>query len=361
MRQDRIQFICEKILEQSTKAEIKTYLEEKFFKYDSYAFNPSTFEKDLTDIRRGNFNYSNSVKKDKKQKNIFFIKLDRSNGKYYFAEKSPIPEFNFSDNREEMTLPFLLGILNQYNSIPIVKNFIEDIKKKYFINDNEKKGIKAVVHTKPKLINEEKIINLAIKILGHIKRNECIEFNYTTVHTLDETIKNSKLHKVIPIQIRLYENLYYLIGFNIELKKISNFRLDQFFKFQVEALEDEETDNKIYFEDEDIAKLDIENYFNNTIGVWCHSSNEKVEKVEITFRDWAASLIRSMPIHHTQTPISADFENNKLTIQIEIKLLPYSESRKTARERSYELAFLLGRFREFCEVNEEKLINNSNK
>jgi hypothetical protein len=61
-----------------------------------------------------------------------------------------------------------------------------------------------------------------------------------------------------------------------------------------------------------------------------------------------------------------DVVNKKLTIEINIKLFPFkSNKNKNARDRSPELAFLLGRFRQFCEINEEKLIekykiNNNN-
>lgn len=359
MRQDRIQFICEKIIEKATRSEIETFLKQKFSLYE-YEFNPFTFEKDLTDIRKGNFIFSNLIKRDKKNKDIFNVKLHRSNGKYYFDEKSPIPVFELVDECEKMTLPFLIGILNQYNALPVVKKVIENLQKTFFIDEKDLKSINAVIVTKPSLLNEDKIVELAIKILGFINKNLCIEFNYCNVHKLDESLMKSSHHKVIPIQIRLYENLYYLIGFNKNNNKISNYRLDQILGLKVDALENEETEILEYFDDSFVAELNLDSYFYNTIGVWCHESYEKVETIEITFRDWAASYVRRQPIHHTQVFKKIDLEKNEISIEITVKLFPYNDSnRRTGRERSNELAFLLGRFRDFCEVNEEKLLNKS--
>lgn len=357
MRQNRIEFICEKIKEQATINEIEKFLWKKFSRHEDFEFNKSTFEKDLTDIRRGNFIYSNSIKRDIKNKGLFLVKLDRSNGKYYFDEKSPIPEFNSIEDREKATLPFLLGILNQYKALPVVKKVIDDLFKTFFIDEDELKSINAVITTKPSLINEEKIVELVIKILGHIKRNECIEFNYINVHNLDERLLKSANHKVIPLQIRLHENLYYLIGYNKELEKISNYRLDQILGLKVDAIEDEDTEKIEYFEDNFVSELNLEAYFYNTLGVWCHDKDNLIETVEITFSDWAASFVRRLPIHATQIITNIDVVKKKLTIEISIKLFPYKgNENKKARERSPELAFLLGRFREYCEVNEEKLI-----
>ncbi|WP_396161513.1 WYL domain-containing protein [Flavobacterium sp.] len=366
MRQNRIEFICEKIKEEATINEIEKFLLKKFSRYEDFEFKKPTFEKDLTDIRRGNFDYSNSLKRDKKNKELFLVKLNRSSGKYYFDEKSPIPEFSSKVDRELMTLPFLLGVLNQYKSLPIVKKVIDDLYKTYFIDEDELKSIKAVITTKPSLINEEKIVELVIKILGNIKRNECIEFNYINVHNLDERLIKSLNHKVIPLQIRLHENLYYLIGYNKELEKISNYRLDQIIGLKVDTIEDELTEKIEYFEDNFVSELNLDAYFYNTIGVWCHGKDNLIETVEITFFDWAASYVRRLPIHATQVIKNIDVVNNKLTIEINIKLFPYkSNENKKARDRSPELAFLLGRFRQFCEINEEKLIekykiNNNN-
>jgi hypothetical protein len=259
------------------------------------------------------------------------------------------------DEGERMTLPFLIGILNPYRNIPAVKKVLLGLEDTFYISKEEQKSAKAIVIPKPPLRNENDIIALSISILGHISRNECIKFDYISVHKLDKTLNEYSMQEVIPLEIRLYENLYYLIAFNKNTAKIRNYRLDQFVKLKVSKLTN--SNENLHFTEEFVKSLELKKYFENSIGVWCHESSETVETLEIKFLGWAATYVQTLPIHSTQSITEINKEKNELTLEIKIKLFPYNvETRRTARERSYELAFLLGRFREFCEVNEEKLI-----
>ena len=241
-----------------------------------------------------------------------------------------------------------------------MKKIILGLEDTFYISKEEKKSAKAIVITKPPLINESNIIALSISILGHINRNECIKFKYVSVHKLNDRLNEYTNQEVVPLEIRLYENLYYLIGYNKKTEKIRNYRLDQFDRLKVHKLIKPTTNETEYFTEEFVRSLELHKYFQNSIGVWCHESFETVETVEIKFMDWAATYVQVAPIHYTQTIIDINTEKKEITLQIKIKLFPFNEkNRRTARERSNELAFLLGRFREFCEVNEEKLLIKS--
>ncbi len=357
MRQKRIQLICKKIQNQATKAEILRYVNSKFPDRLS-GFADRTFQEDLKAIKLGEFEFINTGLKILNKKRYYFnIIFSRSTQKYSFHEDSPIPEFNLLDDGERMTLPFLVGILQPYQNIPAVKKVLLGLEDTFDIEEKELKTAKAIVIPKPSLLNEKKIIALSITLLGHISRKECVKFDYISVHHLDERLNEFSIHKVIPLEIRLYENLYYLIGYNKVKNKISNYRLDQIVQSKVFPLTVENSNEIEYFTDKFVNSLRLKEYFENSIGVWCHEDFETVETVEITFSNWAASYVQRLPLHRTQEIIEINKLKNELTLEIKIKLYPYNtRNRRTARERSPELAFLLGRFREFCEVNEEKLI-----
>ncbi|RAR73789.1 WYL domain-containing protein [Flavobacterium aciduliphilum] len=355
-RQLRIQLICKKLIVGASLDQLISHVNSTFSKrgFEKESFDKRTIQLDIQSIREGNFEYINKDISFDNNSHVFKVKYQRASNIYIFSEDSEIPEFNMLDEGERMTLPFLIGILNPYKNIPAVKKVLLGLEDTFYISKEEQKSVKAIVIPKPPLRKENDIIALSISILGHISRNECIEFNYISVHKLDETLIQYSKQEVIPLEIRLYENLYYLIGFNKKTEEIRNYRLDQFVKLKVSKLTN--SNETIYFTEEFVKSLNLKKYFQNTIGVWCHKSFETVETVEIKFLGWAATYVQAAPIHSTQVISEINKEKNELILEIKIKLFTYSESRKTARERSPELAFLLGRFREFCEVNEEKLI-----
>ncbi|MFZ4679354.1 MAG: WYL domain-containing protein [Flavobacterium sp.] len=355
-RQLRIQLICKKLIVGASLVQLKKHINSTFSNrgFEKQSYNIRTIQLDIQAIREGNFIYLNKEINFDNNSHVFKVKYQRSSNIYIFSEDSEIPEFNILDEGERMTLPFLIGILNPYKNIPAVKKVLLGLADTFYISKEEQKSAKAIVIAKSPLKNENRIIALSISILGHIKRNECIEFNYISVHKLDETLNQYSKQEVIPLEIRLYENLYYLIAFNKKTDEIRNYRLDQFIKLKVSKLTN--SNETVYFTEEFVKTLDLKKYFQNSIGVWCHKSFETVETVEIRFLGWAATYVQAAPIHSTQVISEINKEKNELTLEIKIKLFTYSDSRKTARERSPELAFLLGRFREFCEVNEEKLL-----
>jgi hypothetical protein len=99
-------------------------------------------------------------------------------------------------------------------------------------------------------------------------------------------------------------------------------------------------------------ETELKTHFDHVLGVWNHSKEDTVTKVKIKFRDWAASYVKSLPLHPTQIidEKSINLEENSLVVSIQIKLSKKLNNEQKANQRSIELAFLLGRFREFYEV-----------
>lgn len=349
IKQIRIELICQKIRQGASIDEIVEYVNMKINSKVSNEVNygKRTFENDLRSIREGDFMYSNNIKPIGDY--YFFISYKKSENKYYFHEDHEEPEFDEITEEERLTIPFITGILKQYESLPAVKKIISRIDDLFEIDSKNKT---TLLSPQPKLIDEDKSIKKAIQLLKNIKNKECIEFNYITVHKLNTNSETKKIKKVIPIQLRVHDNFYYLIGFDLEKKELKNFKIDQIFN-KIDALCDE-NEEIIYFDPKDKIITSIDERFKNTLGVWVHNEEVPISKVKIKFKDWAANYVSKIKLHSTQKIINIDFDNNEIIIELELKLYNLKEPVTTINNLDPELAFLLGRFRDYCEIIEIK-------
>lgn len=356
IKQIRIELICKKIEQGASIEKIIEYVNKKINRKDGIevSYGKRTIENDIKTIREGNFECLNKSVNGK-GKHHFYINYIKSEDKYYFDENYAIPEFDEITEEERLTIPFLIGILSPYKSIPAVVKILDRIDDFF---DIDKKYKNAILLHKPKLAEEEKTIELTIQLLGHIKRNECVQFNYVTVHKLNKTFQESRWVKIIPIQVKIYENLYYLIGIDLEKRELSNYRIDQIIyrnKNTINLIEDEENFDEIkYFDPNDEIITSINERFENTLGVWVHKEDTQIRTVHIKFRDWAANYVSKMQLHSSQKIINLDKDNNEIILQLEIKLTNKVGTESSTLQLDPELAFLLGRFREYCEIIEIK-------
>jgi hypothetical protein len=302
----------------------------------------------LKDLRNGNFIHSLSDKIDPKQKDVF--KIEFKNEMYKYSSDSTQPVFGDLEEDERLTVPFLMGILKQYESLPAVKKIMEGLVEQFELDNTESKCASVVISSHPKLAQEDDVVKLAIQILGHIQREECIHFHYFAVNKLDTSILKASEQKVAPMQIRLYNSIYYLTAVNMNTKSIFNFRIDQIRNLRVDELLDEQEESVTFNYKELEKETELKTHFDNVLGVWNHTKEDTVTEVKIKFRDWAASYVKSLPLHPTQIIESINLEENSLVVSIRIKLAAKINNEQKANERSIELAFLLGRFREFYEV-----------
>jgi hypothetical protein len=304
----------------------------------------------LKDLRNGNFIHSLSDKIDPKQKDVF--KIEFKNEMYKYSSDSTQPVFGDLEEDERLTVPFLMGILKQYESLPAVKKIMEGLVEQFELDNTESKCASVVISSQPKLVQEDKVVKLAIKILGHIHRGQCIHFHYFAVNKLDTNIQKASEQKVAPMQIRLYNGIYYLTAINMYNQSIINFRIDQIRNLRVDELLDEQEECVTFNYKKLEKETELKTHFDNVLGVWNHPKEDTVTEVKIKFRDWAASYVKSLPLHPTQIidEKSINLEENSLVVSIQIKLSKKLNKEQKANQRSIELAFLLGRFREFYEV-----------
>ncbi len=304
----------------------------------------------ISKFKMGDFEHHLShLPKEQKAK---LFKIKPSKNLYEYTPDSQKPQFGDLDDNERLSLPFLMGVLKQYEGLPAFEKIINILSDTFKLDNTEFQSSSIVVVKKPKLVNEEKIIELVVKILSYIKAQEIIEFAYYSVHKLKPLTEQNDYDTIMvaPMQIRLYENIYYLIGIDLKENKVRNFRLDQIVQLKVEDSIDE-NGVKIFFDYKKLEKkFKLKSFFDNVIGVWCHSETDRVHEIQIEFKEWAASYVKRLPIHETQKVDSENENNNTIVITIKIKLWPQKFSKQDAKERAPELAFLLGRFREFCTI-----------
>ena len=146
----------------------------------------------------------------------------------------------------------------------------------------------------------------------------------------------------MPIQVRIHEELYYLIAFDIKLKKITTFRIDQI-KSKIDVLS-----KKINDELYNLKKNFNESFFEYSFGI-IRPESDDVYTINIRFTEWAAQYVFYKPIHKTQKIITKTTEGG---LEISIKLLLENEPKLPydLENISKELAFALSRFRNYYSI-----------
>jgi len=329
-----------------TYEEMADFVNERLSEMGEKEIQQSALREAIKKFKNGEFEHHLSHLSKEKKATLFKIKSGKNFYKY--AKDSKKPQFGDLDENERLSLPFLIGVLKQYEELPAFDTIISRLCDTFKLDNTEFQISSVVVVKKPKLINEEKIFKLVAEVVSHIKNQNKIEFTYLTVHKLKPEIIDYKTVIVSPLQIRLHENLFYLIGEDNSTNKIRNFRLDKILRFKVDVTLDEKK-KVVSFDYKSLEKkYKLKTFFDNVLGVWCHNQAHKVYRITIKFRDWAASYIKCLPLHETQKIIFENEVSNSVIITIEIKLT--SNENDSIKERAPELAFLLGRFREYCEI-----------
>lgn len=339
-----------------TLEEMREYVNENLVDLGLKEIGTRTLQTCLEKLRKGDFEHSEKGKPKKERARLFKIDVIE-NYIYKWNKNSSYPKFGDLDEDERFTLPFLAGILKQYESIPAVQKILLQLPHIFNISESEMESKNAIYHSGPQFFDDndprfhEKTMDCVIKILSCIHHSQCIEFHYTSTRNFEEKEK-SYLVSLSPLQIRFYENYYYLIGLDNDndSNKIRPYRVDQIQRHKIDISLDE-NDNARIFDREEIEKEhNFKSRLKYAMGIWINDHEDPLYEIKIKFIEFAATYIKRLKFHPSQKIIDENKKEKSITISLKLKLRKESDEYTKLEERQYDLAFLLGRFREYAQV-----------
>ncbi len=250
----------------------------------------------------------------------YHIISQKINGTNYFVLQDS-PENTVLTEEEQLTFPLLLGLLETERKMNAVEWLKTALKDEFNFSDNDLKSQPYFIHVQPSLNNQDELLLLAGKIIDYIKKGQAISFLYP---------KNNKFEfkQVAPLQIRYYDNRYYLLGSSYDEKTgqptnlLQTYTIDLIEGKQVypavdESDENELTDNPIYFDYNDLYKeTRLEELLSNSIGIWYKWKENSLKTYKLKFTSWAMGIIKNKKIHPSQKTIEET--NDYLIIEITV-------------------------------------------
>ena len=218
-------------------------------------------------------------------------------GFYYYED----PDYSINNSplneRDIDALQEAIDIFKQFKSIPVfeeLNSMVLKLEGKILTDKDDKR----------KIIDFEKVENVkGLKLIKplykFIKNKQVIEINY-----LPFTRNENMVMVIHPYLIKEYNNRWFLIGYNEELKKMSHLALDRIKNIQ--SLERTFMAQNEF--DENI-------YFNNILGITL-PENAKPALIELSFTPERSPYIKTKPIHTSQKILKED--ESALTVQLEL-------------------------------------------
>jgi hypothetical protein len=364
-QQKRIEWICECLIEPSSLETIIKFIEQKVNLLNlndsirNKGISQRTIEADIKKIRLGQFLYKNEIMEIEGSEKIFHLDYDRLINKYAFKPNTERPIFDSVSEIELLTMPFIDGALDSFKTISGVNRIINEFQSIYSLGRSEDE-YKIVETTSVKMNTEYQakknlIIQKAENLIKIIHQKKPISFMYSHVSNLVHEMSNANKFILFPYQVRIHDGMFYLIALDLKTDLIKNFRIDNI-KTSVQILElndpeNDELENTLlekYKYEFKRLKLD-KDFFKFSLGVWCHNTPRKVYRISIDFYGWAASHVQLNPLHQSQTTLEID--ENKLKIAILLNLVKEPVEPFVIANLSPELAFTLGKYREFYSID----------
>jgi hypothetical protein len=287
------------------------------------------FFKVLKALRAGDFELNKKNKRSGKKATKPKYNIPFNNGKYRYIQ-SQVPVIEGIEEDDRLLLPFILGILDAYNGMSIACSTYDYLKNKFCVSDLELETSIALASGLRDLNNEDVVENVVF-IQKNAIDNKKLKFHYSPVRLNEPSFDI----EVFPLQILLYDGLYYLWATRkLDKSKIEGFRIDRI--SGIEALEAPGFDCLKLRKSLSIAKI-----LEHTIGAVAPEPGSKPKTFKIKFYDWAAAHVESAKLHHTMKIEKSSMDKDYRVVTIEV----YD---------TYEVSFLLGRYRDYCEVLEPK-------
>lgn len=240
---------------------------------------------------------------------------------------------------EQLTFPLLIGLLDTektMNSVEWLKSALMD---EFDYSKEDLNPYPYFVHVQPTLNSQDKLLILAGKIIEYIKKGQAILFQYQKKGI-------TEFKQVAPLQIRYYDNRYYLLASTIDVttyqptKLLQTFTLDMFVEKNVNPAVDESDENAtepkyIFFDYDALYKATrLEELLKHSLGIWYDWKNNKLKTYRLKFTDWAMGIMENKKIHPSQVVK----EKNSDFLIVEITVW-----------ENHEMDYFLGRFGDKCE------------
>ncbi len=234
------------------------------------------------------------------------VNIKVKNLKYYLSNEFTFRTENLNQT-EKATLPFLMGILKPYVQIPAVSALLDNLISEHKIQTTEIKQM-SVAFQSSKSIQDEINLQKVSLILECIYLQQAIEFNYIKVGEGVKKLErneNVSYRKVFPMQVRVFQNRYFLVGIQIDRKptvdSVQTFAIDRMINGPNPYIPEDEL-IPLKFNWAEFFKLaEIKDYFKNSIGI---IRNHLIDKEPVFVERWfsgsAASAIVAVPLHHSQ-------------------------------------------------------------
>jgi hypothetical protein len=292
---------------------------------DDYGFEP---------ISRRTFDRA----KESLIENGYQINSRKFNGRNYFVLEGYPDNLNLTQE-EQLTFPLLIGLLDTEKSMNSVEWLKSALMDEFDYSKEDLNPYPYFVHVQPTLNSQDKLLILAGKIIEYIKKQQAILFQYQKKGI-------TEFKQVAPLQIRYYDNRYYLLASTIDVTTyqpsnlLQTFTLDMFVEKNVNPAVDESDENAtepkyIFFDYDTLYKATrLEELLKHSIGIWYDWKENKLKTFRLKFTDWAMGIVKNKKIHPSQKKIQDTTEN--LIIEITVW-------------ENHEIDYFLGRFGDKCE------------
>jgi predicted DNA-binding transcriptional regulator YafY len=170
----------------------------------------------------------------------------------------------------------------------------------------------------------ELFVDRIITIMQAIHLEQAVEFNYYKVDQGAISEGNEIVYRcVYPLQIRVFEGRYYLVGLRTEKEPLSanveHFPIDRMHR-RVDLAVDSESEQPVKFNWADLAEaVDFDHLFAYRIGMYRgYGDQSEPQYVYRWFKGWAASFVQAVPLHSSQEIV----QQNGGEIRIRIYVVP---------------------------------------
>ena len=222
---------------------------------------------------------------------------------------------------ERDTVPLVCSILEPYKELPSVKKVLEDLKSAHRLANKDVKLHSAMISMKLMPDNPDFVV-LISKLMSCISRQVACEFNYFKVNTESNAELVPKFVEVYPVQIRVFDHRYYLVGVKTTSdwvpQSLQIFALDRIYRFKVDDSVDQDSFHSKTFDWELLSKsINLKHYFDHCVGIY---RNYLVDQVPLIiyrwFKGWAASHVEAVPLHRSQKVVQRDGVNIRIRLEV---------------------------------------------